>query len=275
MTLTAGPVERLWLGGTWVEGPAWSEEGYLVWSDIPSDRLLRWDAATSEVTTFRENSGGANGNTRDRDGRLITCEGNNRRITRTETDGSITQFSDRFQTRLFNAPNDVVVKTDGSIWFTDPKYGNGAPEMAGCHVYRMNPQTGDIRQMTHDMVMPNGLTFNLDETELYIVDTGSTLGPDYPNHIRRFKVGPGDWLSGGEVFAVNKANSFDGIRIDSAGRLWCGAEDGAHVYAPDGTLIFKVALPERAANLCFGADGWLYLTATTSLYRVQTTAQRP
>ena len=272
MTLSAGPVERLWSGGTWVEGPVWLDNA-LIWSDIPSDRLLRWDA--KGVTTFRHPSGKANGNTRDGQGRLVTCEGNNRRITRTEADGTITAFPDRFQGKLFNAPNDVVVKSDGGIWFTDPKYGDGAPEMAGCHVYRLDPLTQDLRQMTHDMVMPNGLAFSLDETQLYVVDTGSTLGTGGPNHIRRFDVGPGHWLSGGTVFAENPANSFDGIRFDPQGRLWCGAEDGAHVYAADGTLIFKINLPERAANLCFGEDDWLYLTATTSLYRVKTTALLP
>lgn len=272
-TVAGAAVERLWTGGQWVEGPAWFDAGYLLWSDIPSDRILRWDAAGT--TTFRQPSGKANGNTVDREGRLVTCEGNGRRITRTEKDGSITAFPDRFQGRLFNAPNDVVVKTDGSIWFTDPRYGDGVPEMDGCHVYRLNPETGDLRQMTHDMVMPNGLAFSNDETALFVVDTGSTLGTGGPNHIRRFAVGPGDWLSGGEVFAMNAAQSFDGIRFDNKGRLWCGAEDGAHCYAPDGTLIGKVNLPERAANLTFGPDGWLFLTATTSLYRVPVNARRP
>ncbi len=271
-TVAGGSVEQLWTGGQWVEGPVWMGD-HLLWSDIPADRMLRWDA--SGASTFRQPCNKANGNTVDRQGRLVTCEGNGRRVTRTEADGTITAFPDRFQGLMFNAPNDVVVKSDGSIWVTDPKYGDGPPEMEGCHVYRLNPDTGDLRQMTHDMVMPNGLAFNLDETALYVVDTGSTLGTGGPNHIRRFAVGPGDWLSEGKFFAKNAAQAFDGIRFDSEGRLWCGAEDGAHVYDPDGTLIGKVNLPERAANLCFGPPGWLFLTATTSLYRVPVNARQP
>lgn len=272
-TVPGGTAETLWTGGKWVEGPAWFDAGFLVWSDIPNDRMLRWDA--SGVTTFRQPSGKANGNTLDREGRLITCEGNGRRITRTEADGQITTLTDRFQGARFNAPNDVVVKSDGSIWFTDPRYGDGEPELPGCHVYRLDPATGHVRQMTSDMVMPNGLAFSLDESELFVVDTGSTSRPDGPNHIRRFQVGAGSWLSGGAVFAENRAKSFDGIRFDSTGRLWCGASDGVHCYAPDGTLIGQINLPERAANLCFGPEGWLFVTATTSLYRVPVNARRP
>jgi gluconolactonase len=272
-TVAGGEAELLWTGGTWVEGPAWFDEGYLLWSDIPSDRMLRWDSAG--VTTFRQPSGKANGNTVDLDGLLVTCEGNGRRITRTEKDGQITVLTDNFQGKLYNAPNDVVVKSDGSVWFTDPRYGDGVPELEGCHVYRLDPITGHVRQMTSDMVMPNGLAFSLDETELFIVDTGSTASPDGPNHIRRFQVGPGSWLTRGAVFAENAAKSFDGIRFDSESRLWCGAEDGVHCYAMDGTLIGKITLPERAANLTFGPPGWLFITATTSLYRVPVNAQRP
>jgi gluconolactonase len=272
-TVAGGMAEQLWTGGKWVEGPAWFDEGYLLWSDIPNDRILRWDA--TGVTTFRQPSGKANGNTVDREGRLVTCEGNGRRITRTEGDGQITILTESFQGKLYNAPNDVVVKSDGSVWFTDPRYGDGEPELSGCHVYRLDPATGHVRQMTSDMVMPNGLAFSLDETELFVVDTGSTSEPDGPNHIRRFQVGPGNWLIGGAVFADNAAKSFDGIRFDSESRLWCGAEDGVHCYVMDGTLIGKIALPERAANLTFGPKGWLYITATTSLYRVPVNAQRP
>ena len=273
-TVAGGRVERLWSGGLWAEGPAWFDAGYLIWSDIPGDRLLRWDAASGAVSVFRQPSNAANGNTVDREGRLISCEGNGRRITRTEADGQITVLADHFAGRKFNAPNDVVVRSDGTVWFTDPRYGDGAPELPGCHVYRLDPATGAVRPMTIDMVMPNGLAFSPDEAELFVVDTGSTHVAGGPNHIRRFQVGAGGALSGGAVFAENAANCFDGIRFDSAGRLWCGAEDGAHCYAPDGTLIGKIKLPERAANLTFGPDGWLYLTATTSLYRVPVNAAR-
>jgi gluconolactonase len=269
-TVSGGRAERLWTGGTWTEGPAWFP-GYLLWSDIPSNRMLRYDAATGAVSVFRHPSGGANGNTRDRLGRLITCEGSTRRLTRTDATGTITVLADAVNGKRFNSPNDVVEKSDGSIWFTDPSYGGpdyeGAREMDACHVWRLDPATGDLRQMTRDMVMPNGLAFSPDESLLYIVDTGSTEGPEHPNHIRRFTVTP-DGLTEGEVFAASAARSFDGLRIDRDGNLWCGEADGVHVYAPDGTLIGRIVLPERAANLTFGDDGWLWMTATTSLYRV-------
>ena len=275
-----GQAERLWTGGGWAEGPAWFDAGYLVWSDIPNNIMLRWDAATNTTATFRHPTHGSNGNTIDRKGRLITCETLTRRVTRTEVDGQITVLADRFHGQRLRAPNDVVEKSDGTVWFTDPSYGGGPlapnePEVPGCHVYRFDPATGDLRQMTDDMVMPNGLAFSRDERHLYVVDTGSTHFPDGPNHIRRFALGPDHTLSGGEVFAENAAKQFDGIRFDSEGRLWCAAEDGAHCYAPDGTLIGKLKLPERAANLSFGPQGWMLLTATTSLYRVPVNARRP
>lgn len=275
-----GRAERLWTGGTWAEGPAWFRAGWLLWSDIPGNRILRWDAATGAVTTFRHPSGGANGNTVDRHGRLVTCEGSTRRLTRTDAAGAVAVLADRFDGLRFNAPNDVVEHSDGSLWFTDPSYGGpdyqGSREMGGCHVYRLDPASGEIRQMTTDMVMPNGLAFSLDESALFVVDTGSTEGPDYPNHIRRFMVTPSG-LTGGEVFATSAAQRFDGIRFDSTGQLWCAEVDGVHCYAPDGTLIGRIHLPERAANLTFGGlDGQtLFITATTSLYRVPINARAP
>ncbi len=270
-----GKAERLWTGGGWTEGPAWFDDwGYLVWSDIPNNLMLRWDEVDGRITTFRQPTFGANGNTVDREGRLVTCEGSSRRITRTEKDGTITVLAATYQGKRFNAPNDVVVKSDGTIWFTDPSYGGpdyqGALEMDGCHVYRLDPATGTVTRLTQDMVRPNGLAFSLDESLIYIIDTGSTERADGPNHIRRFRIEPDGGLSGGEVFAENAAKRFDGLRLDSHHRLWCAAEDGAHVYDPDGTMIGKIKLPERAANLTFGGkDGsTLLLTATTSLYRV-------
>ena len=277
-----GRAERLWTGGGWTEGPVWFDDlGYLVWSDIPNNRMLRWDEVDGRLTTYRQPSRGANGNTLDRAGRLITCEGSTRRVTRTEPDGAVVVLASAYNGKRFNAPNDVVVKSDGTIWFSDPSYGGpdyeGTLEMDGCHVYRLDPATGQIVRLTHDMVMPNGLAFSLDESLIYIIDTGSTERADGPNHIRRFRIGADGSLSGGEVFAESAAQKFDGLRLDSQHRLWCAAEDGAHVYDPDGTLIGKIKLPEPAANLTFGGrdGGTLFLTATTSLYRVPVKARAP
>ncbi len=281
-TVTDGRAERLWSGGKWTEGPAWFDAGFLVWSDIPNDRMLRWDEATNATSLFRHPSHGANGNTIDRVGRLITCEGLTRQVTRTELSGEIITLASHYKAQRLRAPNDIVEKSDGTIWLTDPSYGSGPlgeseTEVAGCNVYRLDPVSREVRQMTQDMVMPNGLAFSLDESQLYIVDTGSTNFADGPNHIRRFGVSSDHTLTGGEVFAESAAKQFDGIRFDSQGRLWCAAEDGAHCYASDGTLIGKVKLPERAANLCFGGreGNTLFLTATTSLYRVPVNARRP
>jgi gluconolactonase len=269
------PVTRLWSGSIWAEGPAWFSAGsYLLWSDIPNNRMMRWNEAGGSISVFREPSNGANGNTVDREGRLITCEQFARRVTRTEPDGSITILSDRFGGKRFNSPNDVVVKSDGSIWFSDPTYGlghpayEGEPEIGGCHVYRLDPNTAAVTQMTSDFVMPNGLAFSPDEGTFYVIDTGGTHVPNGPFHVRRFSVTADQRLMGGEVFAVSTAGSFDGLRIDTAGRLWCSAADGVHCYDPDGTLIGKVLVPEIVGNLTFGGrDGYLLLICgTTSLY---------
>ena len=278
--VAGGRSERLWTGGSWTEGPAWFVADYLLWSDIPNDVMLRWDAAANTTSVFRQPSDGSNGNTVDRQGRLITCEHNTRRVTRTDTDGLITVLASHFKGKRFNAPNDVVEKSDGTIWFSDPHYGSGptyegARELSGCHVYRLDLETGDTRQMTTDMVMPNGLAFSLDERQLFVADTGSTSYPDGPNHIRCFDVGPDQSLTGGEVFADSNGKLFDGIRFDSEGRLWAAVQDGVHCYAPDGTLIGKLNLPERAANLTFGPPGWMLVTASTSLYRVPVNARAP
>jgi gluconolactonase len=269
-------IERLWTGGIWTEGPAWLPHSQqLVWSDIPNNRMLSWRFGGVEVETFRQPSNGANGNSTDREGRLVTCEQHTRRITRTEPDGTITVLASRFGGRRFTAPNDVVVKSDGSIWFTDPDYGKseayeGERELEGCHIYRIDPETGRVRQMTHDMVMPNGLAFSADERWLYAVDTGSTHRADGPNHIRVFPVGPDQSLGEGRVIATDEARLFDGLRVDVEGRLWCGVGEGVRCYLPDGRAIGRIRLPERASNLCFGGPdlGRLFITGTTSLYSV-------
>ena len=267
-------IERLWTGARWVEGPAWlGGEGVLVWSDIPGDRMLAWHQQSGRTETFRQPAGSPNGNTVDREGRLVTCEQTLHRIVRRESDGSLTPLVDRIEGGRFHSPNDVVVASDSAIWFTDPHYGRdrnraAGADVEGCHVYRFDAATGTVRPMTSDFMMPNGLAFSPDESLLYIVDTGSTERPDGPNHLRRFRVGIDGALSGGEVLISEPGGHFDGFRVDSEGRLWMGADDGVRCYLQDGTLIGRIALPERAANLTFGGhDGRLLLmTATTSVY---------
>jgi len=271
---TAEHATRLWTGGTWVEGPAWlPREKLLVWSDIPANRMLSRHEPDGAITTYRSPAAGANGNTTDREGRLVTCEQFTRRIARTEPNGSITVLVDRFEGKRFNAPNDIVVKSDGTVWFTDPDYGRsplyeGERELGGCHVYRLDPSTGSIQQMTNDMVMPNGLAFSPDESILYVIDTGSTHIKGGPNHVRQFEVATDGKLTGGRVLATNAAEKFDGLRIDALGNLWMGAEDGVHIYSAGGLAIGKICLPERVSNLTFGGRtrDTLMMTGTSSIY---------
>lgn len=272
-------VERLWHGARWCEGPAWFAAGrYLLWSDIPNNRMMRWDETDGSVSVFRAPSQNSNGNTVDRQGRLVTCEHLTRRVTRTEHDGSITVLAESFEGKRLNSPNDVVVHSDGSIWFSDPTYGIltdyegdlADPELTGCHVYRIDPQGRKVTQMTNDFAKPNGLAFSPDEKHLYIADTGATHQPDGPAHIRRFDVGQDQSLSGGEVFAECSNGLFDGFRLDTAGRIWTSAFDGVHCYDPDGTLIGKIHIPEIVANLTFGGAkrNRLFICGTTSIYAV-------
>jgi gluconolactonase len=277
---TREPVECLWSGGRWTEGPVYVPAfRSLIWSDIPNDRRMRWDETTGEVGLFLGGAGHyTNGSTMDRQGRIVRCEHGTRRVARTEHDGSTTVLADRYQGKRFNSPNDVVVKSDGSIWFTDPAYGiesdyegfESAPELEGQHVYRLDPASGTCTQVTDDFVCPNGLAFSLDETQLYIADSGGTRYPDGPRHIRVFDVSAEGRLSGGRVFAECSNGFFDGFRFDSRGRIWTSAADGVHCYDPDGTLIGKILVPETVSNLCFGGPkrNRLFITATTGLYAV-------
>ncbi|MDE0113206.1 MAG: SMP-30/gluconolactonase/LRE family protein [Albidovulum sp.] len=270
-------VERLWTGAQWSEGPAWFAAGrYLIWSDIPNDRMLRYDESDGSVSVFRQPSNNSNGNTVDGAGRLVTCEHLTRRVTRTEHGGEITTIADRFNGKRFNSPNDVVVSRDGAIWFSDPTYGiasdyEGAkadPEIGGCHVYRVDASTGEIRQMTTDFVQPNGLAFSPDQRKLYVSDTGRSDDPTAPAHIRRFDVGSNGSLSGGDVFAECTCGLFDGFRVDENGRIWTSAEDGVHCYDPDGSMIGRVRIPEFVANVSFGGPklNRLFICGTSSLY---------
>lgn len=272
-------VERLWTGCRWAEGPAYFPAGrYLVWSDIPNNRMLRYDECDGHVSVFRQPAGHSNGNTVDREGRLVTCEHSGRRVSRTEHDGRITVVAERFRNKRLNSPNDVVVKSDGSIWFSDPPYGilsdyegEKAPSEIGQNqVYRVDPRSGEVAVVADDFDKPNGLAFSPDESKLYVADTGASHDPEGPRHIRAFDVARTGALRGGAVFAECTNGLFDGFRLDSEGRLWTSAGDGVHCYAPDGTLIGKVLVPEVVANVAFGGlkRNRLYICGTTSLYAV-------
>jgi gluconolactonase len=269
-------VERLWTGARWSEGPVWFAAGrYLLWSDIPNNRILRWDETDGSVSTFRQPSNNSNGHTVDRQGRLVSCEHLSRRVTRTEYDGTITVIADNYQGTRLNSPNDVVVKSDGSIWFTDPSYGimmdyegmRADPELDGCHVYSVSTD-GVIRQVTNDYIKPNGLAFSPDEQFLYITDTGGTHQDGGPAHIRKHPVLPNGTLGQGDVFAECTEGFFDGFRPDSKGRVWTSAADGVHCLSCDGVLIGKIKIPEFVANVCFGGEklNRLFICGTTSLY---------
>ena len=269
-------VERLWTGARWLEGPAWFAAGrYLIVSDIPNNRMLRLDETDDSVSVFRHPSNNSNGNTVDAQGRLISCEHLARRVTRTEHDGSITVLADKWNGKRFNSPNDVVVKSDGSIWFTDPDYGirmdyeggRAESEIGACHVYRIDPVTGAVDMVTDALERPNGLAFSRDEKILYIADTGISHRPDGPKHIRAFHV-DGKKLTGGDVFAECTDGLFDGFRVDQDGRIWTSARDGVHCLLSDGTLIGKIRIPEIVANVTFGGANRnrLFICGTTSIY---------
>lgn len=273
-------VERLWTGARWSEGPAWFPAGrYLVWSDIPNNRMMRWDETDGSVSEFRSSSNNANGNTVDNQGRLVSCEHLTRRVTRTEHDGSISVLASHWNGKRLNSPNDVVVKSDDSIWFTDPSYGilmdyegkRADSEIGACHVYRVDPHTGNVHAVATDFVKPNGLAFSPDETDLFVADTGGTHQKNGPAHIRRFKVGAdGCSLKGGDVLAECTSGFFDGFRLDRQGRIWSSAADGVHCLNPQGILIGKVRIPEIVANVCFGGSklNRLFVAGTSSLYSV-------
>ena len=262
-------LERVFAGGRWLEGPAYSPAWRcLLFSDIPNDRTLRWDETTGVVGTFAQPAGHANGRTIDRQGRVLTCEHGGRRVTRTEYDGTTTVLADSWQGKRFNSPNDVVERADGTVWFTDPSYGietdyegdRAESELGGCYVFRIDPD-GAVEVVADDFVRPNGLAFSADESQLYVVDTRA-------RHIRRFGVSGEGGLTGGEVFADAGESAYDGVRLDEAGRLWVAAEDGIHCFDPDGTLLGKLLLPEIASNLSFGGakGNILFVTATWALY---------
>ena len=272
-------VETLYTGCRWAEGPAWFAAGrYLVWSDIPNDRMLRWDETDGSVSVFRQPAMNTNGHTVDLEGRLVSCEHRGRCVSRTEHDGRRSVLASHHDGKRFNSPNDVVVKSDGSIWFSDPSYGidsdyegDASPNEQGAQrVYRIDPANHAVSVVADDFVQPNGLAFSPDESLLYIVDTGATHVPDGPHHVRKFRVAANGTLSGGEVFATCPVGLYDGLRVDVHGNLWLSAGDGVHCHASDGALLGKVLVPETVANVCFGGAkrNRLFICATSSLYAV-------
>jgi gluconolactonase len=264
-------LERLFSEGRWTEGPVYVPSGrYLLFSDIPNDRMLRWDETEGSVSVFRSPANYANGHTLDRQGRLVSCEQGGRRVTRTELDGSVTVLADRWNGRRLNSPNDAVVAADGAVWFTDPPYGitsdyeghRAEQEIDGCHVYRIDPASGEVARVADDFERPNGLAFSPDEQRLYIADTRR-------GHVRVFDV-DGAGLSGGEVFAESPGGNFDGLRVDVEGRLWAAAAD-VNCFHPDGTLLGTLRIPQPAvSNLVWGGPkrNRLFITATDSVYSV-------
>ncbi|MBA2759865.1 MAG: SMP-30/gluconolactonase/LRE family protein [Chloroflexia bacterium] len=271
-------VERLAGGCRWAEGAAWFPAGrYVIWSDIPNDRMMKWDETSGETSVFRQPAGYTNGNTVDRQGRLVSCQHGYRSVTRTEFEGSVTTLADRYDGKRLNSPNDLVVSSDGAIWFTDPAYGidsdyeghKAASELDGCHVYRIDPTRSAVTRVADDFVRPNGIAFSPDESKLYITDTGH---PD--RHCRVFDVDLASGkLSGDRVWAEATNGGFDGFRFDTEGRCWMSGADGVHCLDPDGTLLGKVLIPEPVANLVFGGlkRNRMFICGTTSLYSVMLT----
>jgi gluconolactonase len=271
-------LEKLATGCRWAEGPAYFAAGrYLVWSDIPNDRLMRFDETDGSVSVFRQPSHNANGNTTDRQGRLVSCEHRTRRVTRTEYDGSITVLADRYAGKRFNSPNDVVVKSDGAVWFSDPTYGidsdyegdQAASEIGASNVYRLDPATGEVAAVILDRVKPNGLAFSPDERTLYVADTGASHVPELAVTITAYQVAPdGRSVGAPSTFATCEQGFFDGFRCDIHGNIWTSAGHDVFCYAPDGVHLGTIPIGEIVGNVCFGGPkrNRLYICGQTSLY---------
>jgi gluconolactonase len=279
-----GGIERLATGCRWSEGPVWFGDGrFLLWSDIPNNRILKWEEETGAVSIFRHPTNNANGNTRDRQGRLITCEHDSRRVTRTEYDGSITVLADNYQGGKLNSPNDVVVTRDGAVWFTDPPFGilgyyEGHVDKSEVRpaVYRVDPASGQLTMVTDEVPGPNGLAFSPDEKILYVVASRAD-----PREIVAFDVVDGKKLAKGRVFINAAGGTPDGFRVDVEGNLWCGwgmgdpELDGVRIFNAAGAPIGHVRLPERCANVCFGGRyrNRLFMAASHGLYSLYVNTQ--
>lgn len=275
--VAAARIELLHSGMRWAEGPVYFSDGdYLLFSDIPNNVILRWVEGAG-VSTYRYPSNFSNGNTRDRQGRLVTCESGSRRMTRTEYDGTITTLVDRFEGKRLNSPNDVVVRSDDTIWFTDPPYGilsnytgeRAQSELGVNPVFCFDPALNELSIATEKMVKPNGLAFSPDEKILYIADTGMSHQKDGPHHIMAWDV-LGKTLANPRVFADISPGLSDGFRVDTEGQVWTSAGDGVHCYASDGELIGKIHFPEVVSNLTFGGRmrSRMFVTTATRLYSV-------
>jgi len=288
LTVPIAGLELIYHRCRWSEGPVWfNDGGYLIWSDIPNNRLLRW-VPDLGVSVFRSPSNYINGNTRDREGRLISCSHGARAILRTEPNGTISTLADSYRGKRLNSPNDVVVKSDGTIWFTDPTYGilsdyegyKADPEQDGCHVYRLDPASGALDVVADDFKKPNGLAFSPDESLLYIADSGRSHDPEMPGTMRRFTVGRDNSLSGGEVFVTYDEGVFDGFRLDVEGNIWTSAGAGINCYDPSATLLGRIKAPQMVSNLTFGGPrrNQLFFTCTHQVFSVfvgTSGAQRP
>lgn len=286
--LAAGAgLELLATGYRWCEGPVWIPAlGLLRWSDVVGDSIHEFDPATGRAELYRAGGGFVNGRTLDRDGSVIQCSHGLRRVER-DRDGAVTPIADRWVGGRFNSPNDVVVSADGAVWFTDPPYGidpsgveghPGTSDYGGCYVFRIDPGTGVTEPVITDMVHPNGLAFSPDESLLYVADTGYLQVPGVVGVLRVYDMVDGAPV-GGRDFAEVRPGSTDGLRIDTEGRVWSSSKDSVQVLSPSGAVLLRIPVPETVANLTFGGDGHdLYITASTSLYRIRTTvreARRP
>lgn len=277
-------METLYTGTRWAEGPVYFPAGkYLLWSDIPNDRVLRYDETDESVSVFASQCRFHNGHTIDREGRLVSCEHQGRQVSRIEIDGSLTSLASHFQGKRLNSPNDVVVKSDGTIWFTDPTYGidglyegdKADSEIGGSYVFRIDPATLDVAAVATDFVQPNGLAFSPDESLLYIADTGATHVENGPQHIRVFDVTNDNSLSNSRVFATSTNGLFDGFRLDCDGNIWTSAGDGVHCYTSAGQLIGKILTDETVANVEFGGikRNRLFICSTRSMQAVYLNTQ--